>query len=1232
MKRKITLLSAGFMLCLGIVRAQVPCADDPNGFVASKNVGSTSSYQLKIGFEEKAAQTYDFNGTGKIMSVRVYGTHQTMTFSGVPLKVSVYNVDANGKPTTLISSMQHVWWSYPDNNNGYIQLNFPGGVSVSTDFALTVEVLNAPPFGSNFNLKYTGNGEGLGQDLASLSGTSTGNNWASAMTSFGSNGDFYIIPTMSLLNLPSFDINTACLQTNELMTITNTSQLATDSMFNQISESTYSGINHIYSWDFGDGSPISHALAPSHAYATAGAYTITLTTKIEGWNQTCTKTFTKQVSVGLGVSASALTNVTCNGLANGSVVALPQGGMAPYQFSLNNGPWQATAAFTNLAPGSYQLQVKDQKNCTSTVTFNIIQPAGISINSILATNSACGQPNGAFTAAATGGMGTLQYKINNGTYQNSGTFSALSAGIYVLSVKDANACVSTANVSINSSTAPSLNPPNVNNVSCFNGNDGSISLSSTGGTGLVQYSTNNGQTFQNNGLFTGLSAGAYTCVVKDNAGCTSFAVANVTQGTAMSVVASPTAVSCFGANNGSISVASYGGTGTHTYSLNGVNYQSLNQFTGLYAGTYNVYVKDVTSCVKTAIVTVNQAPALAASMGVLAATCNGQATGSITATISGGTPSYSYSLDGIIFQSSNIFSNLIADTFSLTVKDANNCLLTTSVLVGQPSALSATVNTTNATCMSSNGSIMVVAAGGAGNGYMYSLDGINFSATGLFSNLAAGTHFVVLRDANMCQNTVSGVITSAGGPQIGSLSAQNVSCNGGTDGAITVLNVTGGTGSLQYSKNGINFQPTNVFNNLGAGAYIIHVKDANGCIDTMAKTVLQPNAFLVMTNVTDVLCHGASTGAAQVLASGGAGFFAYSLNNGLNYQAGSNFLNLGAGSYTVLIKDAANCIAVHNFIITEPSPIQVHTATLNVTCYGANDGEITITASGGVAPYLYSVNALPFSGLTNYDNLAGDQVYEVHVKDSNLCMVTVYRFVNEPSLIQLDYLVTNVSCFGGNNGAVNLNLTGGVSPYTISWSDQSIGSSISNLSAGPVGVEVSDLNGCTGQMDFIIAQPAAPLVVNANITHASSASALDGALDLTTTGGTPPYSYIWSNAATDEDLTDLGVGLYIVTITDDNGCSLATTFQINNMVGVETQVAPEWSIYPNPATDLLFSDFGLAKPHTLRIYNALGQVFLLETSQEKLGKIDVSFLPAGTYMIELSYDLQQETRLFTIIK
>ncbi len=171
------MLTTGLLLWYGNALAQYSCPSDPNGFVASKNVGSTSSYQLKSGFEERAAQTYKYNGSGKVQSVRVYGTHQTPYFSGVPLKVSVTNVDASGKPTTTIASTQHVWWSYPDNNNGYIQLNFPGGVSVSNDFALTVELLNAPPFGTTFNLKYTGNGEGLGQDLASLSGTSTGNNW-----------------------------------------------------------------------------------------------------------------------------------------------------------------------------------------------------------------------------------------------------------------------------------------------------------------------------------------------------------------------------------------------------------------------------------------------------------------------------------------------------------------------------------------------------------------------------------------------------------------------------------------------------------------------------------------------------------------------------------------------------------------------------------------------------------------------------------------------------------------------------------------------------------------------------------------------------------------------------------------------------------------------------------------------------------------------------------------------
>jgi hypothetical protein len=120
MKRKITMLTASLFLWYGYAGAQTPCADDPNGFVARKNVGGTSSYQLKSGFEEKAAQTYKYTGSGKVMSVRVYGNHPSFGLSGVPLKIGVFNVDGSGKPTTQIASIQHVWWSFPDNNVGYV--------------------------------------------------------------------------------------------------------------------------------------------------------------------------------------------------------------------------------------------------------------------------------------------------------------------------------------------------------------------------------------------------------------------------------------------------------------------------------------------------------------------------------------------------------------------------------------------------------------------------------------------------------------------------------------------------------------------------------------------------------------------------------------------------------------------------------------------------------------------------------------------------------------------------------------------------------------------------------------------------------------------------------------------------------------------------------------------------------------------------------------------------------
>ncbi len=1219
MKRKITLLATGVCLWLSSGHAQTPCANDLNGFVASKNVGATGYVQLKNGFEEKASQTYNYQGPGKIVSVRVSGNNPSTGFlSGVPLRIGVYNVDLSGKPTTPIATVNHIWWSYPDNAAGYINVTFPGGVTVNNRFALTVEIINAFPFGSTFDLKYTGNGEGLGQDLASLAGTSTGYNWTSAMTSFGKNGDFYLVPTMANVNNPLFTTTSNCYQTNGLVTFENASQFTKDSMFNLIGATQYMGSNYFYTWDFGDGSPVSHVANPTHTYTTGGAYTVSLTTTIQGWNAVCTRTFSNTLSVGLAVSATSIVNPTCFNAATGSMTAVGTLGSAPYSYNLNGGAWQSSANFTALTAGVYTLNVKDSRGCTNGTTFTITQPSGILFNPIPTTNATCGQANGAFTVVATGGVSPLQYRLNSGSFVSSGEFLNLIAGTYQLTVKDANGCTVNTTVFINSQAGPALGFPNSTNVSCFNGNDGTITLTSTGGTGAVQYSINNGINFQSTGVFTGLTAGTYFCSVKDNAGCSSYANVIITQGLELTISAVANQPSCNGGNDGTITVSSTGGIGTHSYSVNGINYQSSNVFNDLGAATYTVYIKDITSCIKTTTVVLGQPSPLLIVQTKIGASCFGTGTGSIEVQGSGGTSPYTYSIDGEYFEVAGLFENLPAGIYGITTIDANECMRIDSITILQPSAITSTINTTNATCTLSNGSIMVIAAGGSGSNYQYSSDGVNFTSNGLFASLDAGTYFVVIKDGANCTTTVSGVIASSGGPTIAASSSQNVSCHGGNDGMISVTSVTGGTGILQYSRNGINFQTSPVFPGLMAGNYIIQVKDANGCIDTIAKTIIQPNAFMVVNSVTNVLCHGAQTGMVNVSAAGGAGFFVYSINNGFTYQSGSTFNNLAAGSYSVIVKDAANCSTTKNFVITEPSAIHLNTAVLNVTCYGESDGAISLIASGGVSPYMYSIEQEMFNTNNVFDSLPGDMFYEIHVVDANECVLTVYRFVNEPSLLNLEADLSNVTCAGGDNGSILVTVTGGFAPYLFDWSNNSESPVNSNLVSGTYVLTVTDHNGCNGSQTFTVDEPNFPLIVNANISDASAISAADGAIDITTTGGTAPYVYQWSNGTTIADLTDLSPGAYLITVTDVNGCSMASTFVVEVTSKVNVIEDQELMIYPNPSADFVQIESGDSQINELKLYDLMGKLVFEQVVNANQYSLNVNQFSTGLYQLKLN--------------
>ncbi|HLP20401.1 MAG TPA: PKD domain-containing protein, partial [Chitinophagales bacterium] len=714
MNRRVLQLITLLFLSFTGVHAQTLCTD-LNGYVSYKNTADTGFYTLNAGYEEKAAQTYHYSGPGRVSSVRVYGNYPGI-IGGVPLRVGIYNVDNTGRPTSLIQATNTTWWWF-DNFTGYITVNFGGGgVVIDQDFAVEVELRTASPWGNSFRLQYTGNGEGHGENLASLAGSSTGGNWSSAMTEFNRDGDFYLVPRMTHYITSDFSINSACISAGGTVNFTNSSVFSKDSMFNKIAMPGSEG--NYYNWDFGDGSAISHATSPSHTYTTPGVYTVTLTSNLEGWNNSCTDVKTMQVSVGLEATATSVVNVACHGGSDGAFMGGATGGASPYTYSINDETFNSNPLFTGLGAGSYTLQVVDHIGCTASTSVSISQPAALTFTTVQSTTSTCSNADGGILVAATGGTGALLYKLNSGAYQASGSFPNKASGTYTVTVKDARDCTASVLVSVSDAGGPTLSILSSTSVSCNGGSDGSIVLNGTGGAGVLQYSINGGTTYQTSGSFLNIPAGNYAAIVKDANGCSKSTIINITQPQALSISATTLPVQCFGGHTGQVVVtAAGGGTGSFTYSINGTVYQSGQVFAGLAAGTYVVRVKDVAGCTANDTVEVRQPVMLTATATTTAVTCHGGYNGTVTISATGGTGNYSYRILGGRLQTSPVFTELSAGTYSIAVFDENSCVYNVTATVTEPTPVDATINVTASTCGNSNGGFLAIGSGGTGNGY-----------------------------------------------------------------------------------------------------------------------------------------------------------------------------------------------------------------------------------------------------------------------------------------------------------------------------------------------------------------------------------------------------------------------------------------------------------------------------------------------------------------------------------
>jgi hypothetical protein len=824
--------------------------------------------------------------------------------------------------------------------------------------------------------------------------------------------------------------------------------------------------------------------------------------------------------------------VSGSGLTGNLVVTAPAG----YEVSLSSGSGYGSSVSLTPVAGSVgvtNIYARLTASASGTPSGNItvtstgataknVSVSGTVVTvsgSTAVTNVLCnGNATGAITLTPSGGAAPYTYNWGGGVTTKDRT--GLTAGSYSVIITDNNGCVGFAGATVTQPN-PVTGSTVVTNVSCNGAATGAITLIPNGGTGTYTYDWGGGVTTQNR---TGLTAGNYSVTITDQNGCTGVANTTITQPAApVSGTTMVTNIVCNGTSTGAIDLTPTGGVGGYTYNWGGGI--TTQDRTNIPAGNYTVTITDANLCTGVVNATVTQLSAVTGSTMITNTSCNGGSNGAIDLTPSGGTAPYTFDWGGAITTEDR--TGLTAGSYSVNITDNNGCVGTVNATVNQPSAVTGSTSVTNVSCNGgSNGAINLTPNGGTAP-YTYNWGG--GVTTEDRSGLAPGTYNVTITDNNGCTGGTSATVNEPAAVS-GTASTTNVSCFGGSNGTITIT-PAGGNGTYTYDwGGGVTSQNRT---GLSMGTYSVTITDGNGCTGSVnGINIAQPAAAVSGSAMaTNVLCNGAATGAIDLTPAGGTPPYTFNWGGGVTTEDRNN---IPAGSYIVLITDLNGCIGVANATITQPSaPVSGSTVVTNVACNSASTGEIDLTPSGGVGGYTFDwgggVMTEDRTGLT-----AGN--YSVTIRDVNLCTGVVNVTVGQPTALSGSTSITHVSCNGGNNGAINLTVTGGTLPYNYNWGGGIFTEDRISLSAGNYSVSITDGNGCNQVVNATVNEPTV-LDGSAAITNVSCNGGSNGVINITPSGGTAPYTYNWGGGVTTQNRTGLTAGNYSVIITDNNGCT-----------------------------------------------------------------------------------------------
>ena len=502
--------------------------------------------------------------------------------------------------------------------------------------------------------------------------------------------------------------------------------------------------------------------------------------------------------------------------------------------------------------------------------------------------------------------------------------------------------------------------------------------------------------------------------------------------------------------------------------------------------------------------------------------------------------------------------------YTVTATDPNGCSNTSSFTITVNPMPAPTITSHNDSCGLGHGFAQVFPNGGTPT-FTFNWSTSPPQTNALATNLPAGTYTVTVSDFNTCSATSSVTIT-APPPFLTTISSvDSVLCFSQTNGNMNV-HTTGGTPGYTYIWNTSPPQTDSTALNLAAGTYTVTVTDIMGCVSTISSTVYQPTQLAVtVSGLTPVPCYGQSNGSATISASGGVPGYIYQWSTSPS-QTTATASNLPAGTYTVTVSDHNSCTTTTSATITQPTLLISTVSSIDsVQCNGLGNGSINVNTSGGTTNYTYLWNTTPSQTTSTANNLHAGS-YTVTVTDANGCTNTLNATVYEPTVLAAAINhVDSVNCFGQNNGSITTTVTGGTPTYIYHWNTTppQNGSSLSNVPAGPYSVTVTDHNGCTSTLTTIVYQPNA-LVLNLTPHNEGCLNSCNGQVSAAASGGTGNINYIWSNNHTTPAITGLCPGVYSVTITDHNNCTVSgsSTISTNTLINANFIATPTIGTIP----------------------------------------------------------------------